>query len=336
VTTAAPRTTTIFRFAVNLDKLNGVSLVCVRMPVRVDLHQHVWTAPLLDALAGRECLPFVRRADGLTVLHCGGELPYVIDTAAESAARRTELLRSDGVDRAVVALSSPIGIEALPRDVAAELISAHLDGVLALGAGFAAWGPVGVRAPDPADVDEVLARGCCGISLPACALAGRDRLDLAGPVLERVQAHGVPLFVHPGGVASRDAREAPLNEPLWWRALTDYVSQMQAAWLTFASHGRRELPRLRVVWAMLAGGAPLLSERLATRGGPAIDLRDPLTFYDTSSYGPGLVDTMANWVGRDQLVYGSDRPVVEPVATGGEAGLMANAARLLAVERVAA
>ena len=44
---------------------------------------------------------------------------------------------------------------------------------------------------------------------------------------------------------------------------------MQAAWLTFATHGRRELPRLRVVYAMLAGGGPLLSERLATRGGPA-------------------------------------------------------------------
>ena len=61
---------------------------------------------------------------------------------------------------------------------------------------------------------------------------------------------------------------------------------MSAAWLTFATHGRRELPRLRVVFAMLAGGAPLLAERLATRGGPEIDLRDPLAFYDTSSYGP--------------------------------------------------
>ena len=46
----------------------------------VDLHQHVWTTPLLDALARREHLPFVRHTDGLTVLHCGGELPYVIDT----------------------------------------------------------------------------------------------------------------------------------------------------------------------------------------------------------------------------------------------------------------
>ena len=304
--------------------------------MNVDIHQHVWTGPLLDALTARRCLPFVQRTDGLTVLHGGGELPYVIDTAAESAERRAQLLRADGVDLAVVALSSPIGIEALPHDAAAELISAHLDGVLALGEGFAAWGPVPVSTPDPADVDAVLARGCVGVSVPACALSGRDALDRMGPMLERVQAREVALFVHPGGVADGPAREAPLSEPLWWRALTDYVSQMQAAWLTFATHGRRELPRLSVVFAMLAGGAPLQSERLATRGGPAIDLRDALTFYDTSSYGPAIVEVMARLLGPDRLVHGSDRPVVEPVATGRERELMANAAGLLTTGAVLA
>src|ERR1700761_8885670 len=108
------------------------------MPRLVDIHQHVWTTPLLDALAERDCLPFVRRDGGLTVLHCGGELPYVIDTEAEAPERGAHLLGRDGVDQAVVALSSPIGIESLRRDVARGLISAHLDGVLALGDGFAA------------------------------------------------------------------------------------------------------------------------------------------------------------------------------------------------------
>jgi 6-methylsalicylate decarboxylase len=294
-----------------------------------DLHQHVWTVPLLDALARRDHLPFVRRTDGLTVLHCGGELPYVIDTAAESSDRRAELLEADGLDRAVVAMSSPIGIEALPREIAHELISAHLDGVLALGDGFAAWGPIAIEAPDPADVDEVLSRGCVGVSVPACALARPDALTRMGPVLERIPTHRAPLFVHPGGVSDYRACEAPLTEPLWWRALTDYVSQMQAAWLTFVTHGRRELPSLTVVFAMLAGGAPLQSERLAARGGSAVDLHDPLIYYDTSSYGPGMVNAMAGWVGSAQLVYGSDRPVVEPVRSGRESELAHNAARVL-------
>jgi predicted TIM-barrel fold metal-dependent hydrolase len=83
-----------------------------------------------------------------------------------------------------------------------------------------------------------------------------------------------------------------------------------------------------VVFATLAGGAPLLAERLATRGGPDIDLRDPDAYYDTSSFGPRMVETMARWVGPRQLVYGSDRPVVDPVATGREAELLATAGAL--------
>jgi hypothetical protein len=301
--------------------------------MRTDLHQHVWTEPLLDALAARQCAPFVRRDDGLTVLHCPGELPCVIDEAAESPAARARLLAADRLDQAVVAISSPIGIEMLAPDVAEELIAAHLDGVLALGHGFRAWGPIPARAPEPAAIDAVLARGCVGISLPAAALADRSALHAALPALERVQACGVPLFVHPGGFASR---EACLDDPLWWTALTDYVSQMQAAWLTFGAFGRRELPRLRVLFAMLAGGAPLLAERLSARGGPAIDLRDPETFYDTSSYGPMMVEAMARWVGPAQLVYGSDRPVIEPVPTGREVELMNNSGALLEPARAVA
>jgi 6-methylsalicylate decarboxylase len=297
--------------------------------MRIDVHQHIWTEALLDALAARDSLPFVRRSDGLTVLYCASEQPYVIDVESEAPFRRASLVRTDGIDLALIALSSPIGIETLPRDDAGELIAAHLAGVASLSEEFAAWGPVALDAPDPDDVDQLLAQGCIGVSLPAGALAGRDALDAAGPLLERIAARRAPLMVHPGRAPGQDAPDASLTEPLWWRALTDYVAQMQAAWLAFASLGRREHQELVVVFAMLAGGAPLLSERLATRGGPAIDLRDPLVFYDTSSYGPAAIEAMAGRVGFDQLVYGSDRPVVEPVSTGREAKLQANGARLV-------
>lgn len=298
--------------------------------MRIDVHQHIWTEPLLDALAARSSLPFARRSNGLIVIHSTGEHPYVIDVDAEAAAVRASLVRTDGLDLALIALSSPIGIEALPRGSARELIEAHLEGVGALGREFATWGPVALEGPDPDDVDHLLANGCIGISLPAAALAGREAFDAAGPLLERVAAHRLPLLVHPGNALGQELRDPPLGEPLWWRALTDYVAQMQAAWLTFAALGRREHPDLVVVFAMLAGGAPLLSERLTARGGPAIALHDPLVFYDTSSYGPAAVEAMARRVGAEQLVYGSDRPVVEPIPTGREALLQRNGARLLA------
>jgi predicted TIM-barrel fold metal-dependent hydrolase len=298
--------------------------------LKIDVHQHIWTEPLIDALAARRRLPFVRRSHGLTVLHAAGEQPYVIDVESEAPARRERLVRRDGVDMALVAISSPIGIEALPRVEASELIAAHLNGVGDLGPAFVAWGPVALDGPDPDDVDDLQRRGCAGVSLPAQALAGPDALRLISPVLARADRLALPVFVHPGPTPGRPATEASLTEPLWWQALTDYVAQMQAAWLTFVTRGRREHPGLVVVFAMLAGGAPLLSERLAARGGPEIDLGDARIFYDTSSYGPVAIDAMARRVGADRLVYGSDRPVVDPLPTGWEDTLQANGARALA------
>jgi hypothetical protein len=146
--------------------------------------------------------------------------------------------------------------------------------------------------------------------------------------------------VHPGPghrtgtLAAGD--EAPAHEPPWWQALTGYVSQMQAAWLAFATAGRARHPGLTVVFSMLAGGAPLLSERLQTRRGPLVDLNDPLAYYDTSSYGPTAIEAMARRVGAAQLVYGSDRPVLEPIPSGREAILQAGAASLLTPARLAA
>ena len=205
----------------------------------------------------------------------------------------------------------------MTRDSALELIDAHLAGVESLGERFSGWGPLPLDRPEPDDVDRLLARGCVGVSLPAGALAGAGALDALGPVLERVASRGAPLFVHPGP-GPPGSREAVAGRAGWWPALTAYVAQMQAAWLAFAALGRPRHPELVVVFSMLAGGAPLLSERLDTRGGPAVDLHDPRVFYDTSSYGPAAVEAMARRVGPEQLVYGSDRPVLEPLPTGRE------------------
>lgn len=302
--------------------------------MQVDVHQHVWTEPLLDALASRRSLPFISRSDGLTLLHCEAERPYVIDVEAEAPERRTGLLARDRLDSAIVAVSSPVGIEALPRDSATALIDAHLEGVGALGERFAAWGPLALRGASTDDVDELLRRGCVGISIPAMALAGVEALATIAPVLERVAARRVPLFVHPGPAGGPWG--GSLSEPLWWPALTGYVAQMQAAWLTLTTRGRREHPDLIVLFAMLAGGAPLQAERLVSRGGPDVELRDRRIFYDTSSYGPSAIETMAQLVGIDQLVYGSDRPVIEPLATPRDMTLRANGARFLACMRSAA
>src|SRR5664280_501020 len=87
-----------------------------RAMIKIDIHQHLWTEPLVQALAERRELPFVRREHGLTVLFLAGERPYVIDLSAEAPARRAALVELDGLDRALLCLSSPLGIESLPRE----------------------------------------------------------------------------------------------------------------------------------------------------------------------------------------------------------------------------
>jgi hypothetical protein len=218
----------------------------------------------------------------------------------------------DGLDRALVCLSSPLGIEPLPRRQATELIDAYLEGALALGEPFGVWGALALDGLDANDVDRVLERGCTGVALPAGALESIDMLAKVAPALARLQSRGAPLFVHPGPGTRLQAHEASLGDPLWWPAMTRYVSDMQAAWLVFATAARRLFPELRVIFAMLAGLAPLHIERLASRGGVMPHKSDPLTFYDTSSYGPEAIGAMELAVGATQLVCGSDRPVVEP------------------------
>jgi 6-methylsalicylate decarboxylase len=287
-----------------------------RNNVKIDVHQHLWTEPLVEALAARRELPFVRSESGLTVLYLAGERPFVIDMPSEEPVRRRALVELDGLDGALLCLSSPLGIEGLPRREALELIEAYHEGAFALGAPFGVWGAIALDRADPDDVDRALARGCVGISLPAGALAGVERVAVLRPVLARLEHHGVPLLVHPGpGLADevpRRAREGSLGDPLWWPALTGYVAGMQAAWHAFLAAGRATHPRLRVLFTMLAGLAPLHAERLVSRGGPSPALPDSLLFYDTSSYGPEAVDALGALVGQEQLLYGSDRPVVEP------------------------
>jgi len=285
--------------------------------LRLDVHQHIWTEPLLEALERREELPFVRREQGLTVLFLAGERPYVIERGSETPAARAALVHEDGLRGALICLSSPLGIEALPRREALALVEAYHEGALALGEPFGVWGALALDGATAGDVERLLERGCVGLSLPAGALGSVEGIVRLREVLGVLEQAGAPLLIHPGPglgrpAAARAAATPSLADPLWWSALTSYVSEMHAAWLAFLSAGREQHPGLRVVFSMLAGLAPLHAERLRSRGGLCGAAADPLSFYETSSYGPAAAGQLAAAVGAGQLLYGSDRPVADP------------------------
>src|SRR5208283_3233817 len=151
--------------------------------IKIDVHQHFWSPPLVRGLAGRDEEPFVRPESGLDVVFTANERPYAIDGSHETARQRCALVEHDGLDAALVCLSSPLGIESLPRAQALPLLDAYHEGALALAAPFGVWGAIPLDRPSASDVDRALASGCLGISLPAGALADLDLLGQLDPVL---------------------------------------------------------------------------------------------------------------------------------------------------------
>jgi 6-methylsalicylate decarboxylase len=264
----------------------------------------------------------VRRRDGGWWLEVPGEAPSLLPAAPDDAEARAALVGDDGAARALVALSSALGAETLPPREAQDLIGAYDAGVGTLPGAFGSWGAIALRDPQPGAVDALLDGGHVGLCLPTDALATPAAVEALGPVLARLEARNAPLFVHPVADGATD------GVPAWWPALTGYVAGLHAAWHAWLAAGRANHPQLRVLFAALAGLAPLHAERLAARGGPTAAADDPSTYYDTSSYGSTALHAMRIAVGADALVHGSDRPYAEPPPST-EREATVNAARLL-------
>jgi hypothetical protein len=288
----------------------------------VDVHQHLWPAELLTALRRRRRPPRLR---GWT-LELAGEPDFLVDPADHDLELRAAQAIGDGLDLALVSLSSPLGIETLPPDEAGELLNAYHDGVLALPRPFGGWAAACLTEIDPAALSRRLEQGFVGLQLPATALLDAPGYDRVAPLLEVLEAAGRPLLVHPGPALAA-------STPAWWPAIVPYVQQMHAAWFAFRAYGRARHPSLRVCFAMLAGLAPLHGERFAARAGGRSPV-DPAVFLEISSYGTRAVDATIRVLGIDALVNGSDRPYADPVrldlgAAATHALRSANAARLL-------
>ncbi|GAA2216249.1 hypothetical protein GCM10009850_117180 [Nonomuraea monospora] len=271
----------------------------------IDVHQHLWTSTFVDALRARSTPPYL---DGWTLV-LDGEPPYEVNPADHDKRDTT------GLELALVSLSSPLGIEFLPPEESWPLIDAYHEGALALGAPYAAWAATCHSEPDPDRLAEDLDRGLVGLQIPATAAPDDELLDV---LTER----NLPLFVHPGPAGPaigtppfpRTAHGAAT--PPWWPALVPYVQQMHASWHYFHAVVRPRHPRLRVCFALLAGLAPLHSERLIARGGGGRGLVDPNFFVETSSYGPRAIDAIVRELGIDVVVNGSDAPYAKAPEPG--------------------
>jgi len=281
----------------------------------VDVHQHLWPVDLVHALRARSTPP---RLDGWTLV-LEGEAPFEVDPSDHDPAKRRARNLDDGIDLALLSLSSPLGIEWLPPSTASTLIDAWHRGALALGTGYGVWAAAGLREPDPDGLADALDAGCVGLQVPANALGTPAAVRRVVPLLAMCASHDKPVLVHPGPAGAT----ADTELPAWWVPVVDYVHQMAAAWWAWHAVGRGLLPGLRICFAAAAGLAPVHHERLAARGG-RLGRLDPDVFVDTSSYGPRALDAVIRVLGIDTVVLGSDRPYADPTDPGlGEAATVA-------------
>ena len=207
---------------------------------------------------------------------------------------RIALLDRAGIDTAVVSLQPTLGFDTLDAAEREHLELTWEDGILELAA--AAPGRITPLASGRPRA------GFAGVSVGADRL---DDLDELAPVLDALRGSGF-LFVHAA------SSPPPAAAPAWWPAVVDYTSQMQRAYFAWLAHAQERWPDVTVVFAILAGGAPVQLERLASRG---VDVRSTLhrnVFLDTASYGRRALELCIETFGVEQLVFGSDAPVVDP------------------------
>jgi len=252
----------------------------------VDVHQHLWPEALVRALEERAGRPRLRGSR----LELVEEGDFEVDLRSHDLDRRLALLDRDGIDVAVVSCPPTLG---LPPD----LLDAYHEGVVE--AVRAAGGRLVALATD-AVIDSF-----AGTCVAATTLA---RLDRATPLLDALSAAGGFLFVHPGPAPP------PAGAPAWWPPVVGYTAQMQAAYFAWLAGGATRWPGLRVLFAILGGGAPFQLERLAARGGGAAP-RAENVYLDTASYGRAALALSAEALGPAALVYGSDAPVIDPGPT---------------------
>jgi len=251
-----------------------------------DVHQHLWPEALIEGLRERQERPRLR--GGVLELPSGD---WDADLGVHTLDARLALLDRDEIDVAVISLPPTLEldeplVEAYHEGIA-EVVAASGGRLVALACGSAR-------------------DGFAGVCVPAWDLAG---LVACEPLLEELERRGGLLFVHPGPAP------VPEGAPAWWPAVVDYTAQMQAAYAAWIALNADRWPDLRVVFAILAGGAPFQLERLASRGVDTRSVVRPNVFLDTASYGERALELALATYGVAQLVYGSDAPVIDSAPT---------------------
>jgi aminocarboxymuconate-semialdehyde decarboxylase len=288
----------------------------------IDVHTHIVPDNLPAASGRSEAWPSIelRGGDNAAVM-VRGKVFRAIDSRSWNVARRLDDMATDGIDVQVLSPMPELLSHWLPTDEADDLskiVNEQAARMIASAPGkFRGIGMVPMQDPELAAkrLDDIRAMGLLGIEIgthiDGIAL-GDERLD---PVYAAAEALGLLIFVHPLHPAGLE-RIGGRRE---FAAISAFP--LETALATVSMLGARILhrfPKLRVLLSHGGGAAPWIVPRIDFACSAGSLLKDYLPeaagdtlrrfWYDTITYDSAALTYLAERIGADRLVVGSDYP----------------------------
>jgi aminocarboxymuconate-semialdehyde decarboxylase len=284
-----------------------------------DVHRHLVPPELAILLFARPEYGVERRssAGDAINLSVGGRL-FRLSRDFFEPDRQHTAMRALGVDRAVLSLATPFLAPHLNADAARAAATACNDGFARLIAEptspWDAWAFLPLQ--DPAfcarELERRVAQGFRGGHIATSCNGAYLPDPVYTPLIEAAVALDVPLFMHPTDPPGRDRTE---NYEL--SVVAGYLFESTISVLRMVCSGFLDRwPSLKLLVPHAGGFAVTLRARMQREidTNPDIVLRAPLgdylrrLWFDTICFEPAVLAAVAEIVGTDHLVLGSDAP----------------------------
>lgn len=287
----------------------------------IDVHTHVVPARIPHAPARDRLWPSVQELiGGRAAVVIDGKRFREIDSRCWDPHRRIDDMEREGVAMQVLSPMPELlsyWIAARDADYLATLVNETIAGIVAAAPDrFAGLGMIAAQDPGTAarSLESVRALGLAGVEIGTHINGTALGCESLWPIYEEAEALGLAIFVHPlhpCGLDRMSAGELGVVAAFPMEIAMAALSLMAAGVL-------QRFPRLRI---LLSHGGGALSSVLG-RVEMARTLMPPIQqalgagawetasrfWFDSNVYDPGTLRVLADRLGRDRLVVGSDYP----------------------------
>jgi aminocarboxymuconate-semialdehyde decarboxylase len=294
----------------------------------IDSHFHWWPRPISEQLCKRKTFPRAQRNDRGGYAYLREQRgDYVLNSWAEWFDLDQQLEHMDGLGHQVDVVCSigPLSVyfSELPREEGRDLAIAWNEEMAAAQRKYAGrlWASAAVPLVDTRVAIEVLddavARlGLIGVNLPG-SIGSDPRIDAERlePFYARVEALGLPIFLHPTDAVFVDMLEG--YDGALHLTLGRVIEVSVAAMRLVLSGLMERHPKLKIVMSHTGGALPYQSGRMDKNAGSANLPRAPSTYLkrmytDTVTPHAAGLKFAVEYYGVDHVMYGTDYPCWDP------------------------